>query len=51
MSTLGRAVHLIPAGEAFRQGYGSTSEAVCGELVNSEPDGEEVNYVVGWTAW
>ncbi|MGH3824146.1 MAG: hypothetical protein ACRDRA_15150 [Pseudonocardiaceae bacterium] len=36
----GRAVHLLTAGEAFRQGYPSTSVAVCGELVTSGPDGE-----------
>ncbi len=41
MSALGRAVHLLPAGELFRQGYPSTSVAVCGELVTSRPDSEE----------
>ncbi|MGH3825278.1 MAG: hypothetical protein ACRDRA_20930 [Pseudonocardiaceae bacterium] len=39
MSALGRAVHLFPAGEVFR-GW-STSVAVCGELVTSEPGREE----------
>lgn len=39
MRALGRAVHLLPAGEVFR-GW-STSVAVCGELVTSEPDGDE----------
>jgi hypothetical protein len=30
----GSAVHLLPAGEVFRHGYGgSASVAVCGELV------------------
>lgn len=41
MSELGRAVHLLPAGELFSQGYPSTSVAVCGEPVTSEPDGED----------
>ncbi len=41
MSALGRAVHLLPAGELFRQGYPSTSVAVCGELVTNGPDGDE----------
>ncbi|MGH3975003.1 MAG: hypothetical protein ACRDS9_16985 [Pseudonocardiaceae bacterium] len=40
MSAPEQAVHLLPAGEVFRQGYPSTSVAVCGELVTSEPDGE-----------
>lgn len=40
MSALDRAVHLLPAGEVFRQGYGSTSVAVCGELVTRETDTE-----------
>ena len=35
-----RAVHLLPAGEAFRQGYPSTSVAVCGEPVTSAPESE-----------
>lgn len=36
-------VHLLPAGEVFRWGYGgSTSVAVCGEVVAGAPDdGEE----------
>lgn len=34
-------MHLLPAGELFRQGYPSTSVAVCGELVTSKPDSEE----------
>ncbi len=38
---LGRAVHLLPAGEHFQQGYASTPVAVCGELVTSAPGGEE----------
>ena len=38
----GSAVHLLPAGEVFRHGYGgSTFVAVCGELVTSGSDGEE----------
>lgn len=41
MNTLGRAVHLLPAGELFRHGYGSTPVAVCGELVTSGADGQE----------
>jgi hypothetical protein len=43
MSTdaLGRAVHLLPAGEHFRQGYRSTPVAVCGEPVTSGADGED----------
>ncbi|MGH3693902.1 MAG: hypothetical protein ACRDRX_07925 [Pseudonocardiaceae bacterium] len=40
MSVLGRAVHLLPAGELFRQGCGSTSVAVCGELVIGAPENE-----------
>ena len=36
----GRAVHLLPASEVFRQGYPSTSVALCGEPVTSQPDGE-----------
>lgn len=39
-SALERAVHLLPADEAFRQGYESTGVAVCGDLVTGEPDGE-----------
>lgn len=30
-----RRVHLLTADEVFRQGYGSTSVAVCGELLTS----------------
>jgi hypothetical protein len=41
VSTDARAVHLLPAGELFEQGYPSTSVAVCGELVTSAPDGDE----------
>jgi hypothetical protein len=46
MSTdLPAAVHLLPAGELFQQGYPSTPVAVCGEPVTSEPDyGEELSY-------
>lgn len=40
-SALGRAVHLLSAGEVFRQGYLSTSVAVCGEPVTSAADSEE----------
>lgn len=43
MTRLGRAVHLLPAGEAFLQGYPSTSVAVCGEPVTGGPDGDEVD--------
>ncbi len=36
-------MHLLPASELFRQGYGaSTSVAVCGELVTSGSDSEEI---------
>lgn len=41
VSALGGAVHLLPAGEVFWQGYPSTPVAVCGEPVTGEPDGEE----------
>lgn len=42
MRALGRAVHLLPADEVFRQGYGSsTLVAACGEPVSSEPNGPE----------
>lgn len=41
MSALGRAVHLLPAGELFEQGYPSTPVAVCGEPVTSAPEGED----------
>jgi hypothetical protein len=40
---VGRAVHLLPTGELFEQGYPNTSVAVCGEPVTSGPDGDEVN--------
>jgi hypothetical protein len=40
---VGRAVHLLPAGELFEQGYPNTSVAVCGEPVTSRPDGDEVD--------
>jgi hypothetical protein len=40
-SALGRTVHLLPAGEVFRQGYPATSVAVCGEPVTSGADSEE----------
>ena len=35
VSALGRAVHLLAAGEVFWRGYPSTSVAVCGALVSS----------------
>jgi hypothetical protein len=35
-------VHLLPAGELFGQGYPNTSVAVCGALVISGSDGDEV---------
>lgn len=38
---MGLGVHLLPAGKVFRQGYPSTSVAVCGALVTSGPDSEE----------
>lgn len=39
---LGDAVHLLAAGELFRQGYGAnTAVAVCGKLVTSGADGNE----------
>lgn len=41
VSTLGRAIHLLPASELSRQGYSGTSVAVCGEPVTSGPDNEE----------
>lgn len=37
----GRAVHLLPAGEVFRQGYPNTFVTVCGEPVMNAPDSEE----------
>lgn len=37
----GQAVHLLAAGEVFRQGCGGALVAVCGEAVTSGPDGEE----------
>lgn len=55
----GSAVHLLPAGEVFRHGYGgSASVAVCGELVASGSDGEEdpsycpdcVHEAIRWSA-
>jgi hypothetical protein len=36
-----RAVHLLPAGEVFTQGYPNTPVAVCGEPVTSGPDSDE----------
>ncbi|MGH3694923.1 MAG: hypothetical protein ACRDRX_13210 [Pseudonocardiaceae bacterium] len=39
--SVGRAAHLLPAGEAFRQGYPSTPVAVCGEPMTSAPGGED----------
>jgi hypothetical protein len=36
-----RAVHLLCAGEAFRQRFPSTLVALCGEPVASEPDIED----------
>ncbi|MGH3973050.1 MAG: hypothetical protein ACRDS9_06970 [Pseudonocardiaceae bacterium] len=44
VNALGGVVHLLPAGEAFWQGYPSTSVAVCGEPVTNEPDGENDPY-------
>ncbi len=38
---LERAVHLLPAGEAFWQGYGSASVAICGDLVTGREPGDE----------
>jgi hypothetical protein len=43
VSTQERGVHLLPAGEPFRQGYPNTSVAVCGEPVTSGPNGDDVN--------
>jgi hypothetical protein len=40
VSGLVGAVHLLPAGELFEQGYPDTSMAVCGEPVDSKPTGE-----------
>jgi hypothetical protein len=43
-SVQGRGVHLLPAGEVFRQGYGaSTFITVCGEPMTSGPDSDEVD--------
>jgi hypothetical protein len=42
---VGRAVHLLPAGELFEQGYPNTSVTVCGEPVTSGPDGDEMDPV------
>jgi hypothetical protein len=58
VSALGRASHLLPAGELFRPGYSGTSVAVCGEPVTSGPDSEEdpnycpdcVSEVLRWCA-
>jgi hypothetical protein len=41
VSALGRASHLLAAGELFRQGYLGTSVAVYGEPVTSGPDSED----------
>jgi hypothetical protein len=41
VSALGRAVHLLTAGEIFRQGCPSTSVAVRGEPVTSGADSED----------
>lgn len=38
IAALGRAVHLLAAGEHFRQGYVSPPVAVCGEPVTGGPD-------------
>jgi hypothetical protein len=40
MSAL-RSVHLLSAGEVFREGYPTTSVAVCGEPVTSGLDSDE----------
>jgi hypothetical protein len=36
-----RAVHLLPAGELFEQGYPNIPVAICGEPVTSGPDSSE----------
>jgi hypothetical protein len=36
-------VHLLPAGEVFRQGYPATFLAICGEPVTSAPEGDEMD--------
>jgi hypothetical protein len=41
VSAPGRAIHLLPVGELFGQGYSGTSVVVCGEPVTSGPDSEE----------
>lgn len=41
VNALGRAVHLLAAGEMFWQGYPCTPVAVCGEPVTNGPDSEE----------
>jgi hypothetical protein len=60
VSALGRAVHLLPAGELFKQSYPDTPVAVCGALVTSGPDGDEVepsycpewvSAALRWIAW
>ncbi|HET9257938.1 MAG TPA: hypothetical protein VFO16_22430 [Pseudonocardiaceae bacterium] len=42
--TVAAPVHLLAAGELFRQGYPSTGLAVCGQPVTSGPDIEEPRY-------
>jgi hypothetical protein len=39
---LGQGVHLVPAGEVFRDRYPSTLLAACGEPVTSRPEGVEL---------
>jgi hypothetical protein len=43
---LSRAVHLLPAGELFEQGYPRTRVAVCGQPVTTAPQdgGEDPGY-------
>lgn len=41
VTALGRAVHLLAAGEMFRRGYPCTPVAVCGEPLTSEPECED----------
>ena len=36
-------VHLVPAGDVFRDRYPNTPSAVCGEPVTSRPEGDEEN--------
>jgi hypothetical protein len=51
VSAVREAVHLLPAGELFGQGYPGASVAVCGEPVTKGP-GDEVgpSYCPEWVS-